>query len=301
VPLEGGSADDVLRAAAAVERGSDHPLALAILDRSKDLHIPETRAFLNLEGRGARAEIDGEPVFLGNRRLMDEESIDLGPLEAAADRLKSEGRTVVHIARGGRILGLVAIADAPRPAAAKTLSALRQRGVQVAMLTGDNAGTAKRIAEELGGIDLVLADVLPGQKADKVKALQSEGNRVGMVGDGVNDAPALTQADVGFAIGAGTDVAMESADVVLMRSDPYDVVGAIELSRATLRKMHQNLFWAVAYNVVAFPMAAGVFYPFVISPEVAALAMSGSSALVAVNALLLKRTRLEGIARSAAA
>lgn len=162
------------------------------------------------------------------------------------------------------------------------------------MLTGDNQATAERIANELG-IQTVIADVLPGQKADKIKELQAHGKKVGMVGDGVNDAPALTQADVGFAIGAGTDVAMDSADVVLMKSDPYDVLGAIELSRATLRKMHQNLFWAVAYNVLAFPAAAGVFYPLVISPEVAALAMSGSSALVAVNALLLKRTRLEGI------
>ena len=162
------------------------------------------------------------------------------------------------------------------------------------MLTGDNKATADRIAASLG-ITTVLADVLPGQKADKVKELQGQGKRVGMVGDGVNDAPALTQADVGFAIGAGTDVAIESADVVLMKSDPYDVVGAIELSRATLRKMYQNLFWAVAYNVIAFPVAAGLFYPFVISPEVAALAMSGSSVLVAVNAMLLKRTRLEGI------
>ena len=171
---------------------------------------------------------------------------------------------------------------------------LRERGVQVAMLTGDNQATAERIAAGLG-IDLVLADVLPGQKADKVKELQAQGKKVGMVGDGINDAPALTQADVGFAIGAGTDVAMESADVVLMKSDPFDVVGAIVLSRATLTKMHQNLWWAVAYNVVAFPVAANVFYPFVISPEVAALAMSGSSALVAINALLLKRMRLEGI------
>jgi cation transport ATPase len=172
-----------------------------------------------------------------------------------------------------------------------------ERGVEVAMLTGDNKATAERIAKELG-IGTVIADVLPGQKADKIKELQAQGKKVGMVGDGVNDAPALTQADVGFAIGAGTDVAMESADVVLMKSDPYDVLGAIELSRATLRKMHQNLFWAVAYNVIAFPAAAGVFYPLVISPEVAALAMSGSSALVAVNALLLKRTRLEAYPRT---
>ena len=177
---------------------------------------------------------------------------------------------------------------------------LRERGVQGAMLTGDNQATAERNAAGLG-IDLVLADVLPGQKEDKVKELQAQGKKVGMVGDGINDAPALIQADVGFAIGAGTDVAMESADVVLMKSDPFDVVGAIVLSRATLTKMRQNLWWAVAYNVVAFPVAAGVFYPFVISPEVAALAMSGSSALVAVNALLLKRTRLEGIHARAAA
>jgi Cu2+-exporting ATPase len=162
------------------------------------------------------------------------------------------------------------------------------------MVTGDNRGTAQRIAQELG-IEIVLADVLPGQKSAKIKELQARGKRVGMVGDGINDAPALTQADVGFAIGAGTDVAMESADVVLMKSDPYDVVGAIELSRATLRKMHQNLWWAVGYNVIAFPLAAGVFYPFLLSPEIAALAMSGSSALVAINALMLKRTRLAGI------
>lgn len=296
VAASGRTEDEVLRMAAAVERGSDHPLALAIVERAQGLDVPASRGFLNLEGKGARAEVEGQTALLGNRRLIDEEQIELGPLAAEADRLKGAGRTVVHVARGGEILGLVAIADAPRPSAKAAVAKLRERGAEVAMLTGDNEGTAKRIAKELG-IDMVLADVLPGQKADKVKELQAQGKRVGMVGDGVNDAPALTQADVGFAIGAGTDVAMESADVVLMKSDPYDMVGAIELSRATLRKMHQNLFWAVAYNVVAFPMAAGVFYPVIVSPGVAALAMSGSSALVAVNALLLKRTRLEGVGR----
>ncbi len=289
-----GSEDRTLGAAAAVDRGSDHPLALAIVKRAEHLDAPRAEGFLNLDGRGAKAEVEGEPVLVGNRRLMDEERIGLGALADEAERLKGEGRTVVHVARAGRILGLIAIADAPRPSAKVAIAKLRERGVEVAMLTGDNEGTARQIAGELG-ISTVLADVLPGQKAEKVKELQSQGKRVGMVGDGVNDAPALTQADVGFAIGAGTDVAMESADVVLMKSDPYDVVGAIELSRATLRKMHQNLFWAVAYNVVAFPMAAGVFYPVIVSPEIAALAMSGSSALVAVNALLLKRTRLDGI------
>jgi Cu2+-exporting ATPase len=227
---------------------------------------------------------------------MHAQKLDLGELAEHAERLQGAGRTVVHLARAGKVIGLIAIADAARPTAAATVAKLRERGVEVAMLTGDNAGTAQRIARDLG-LDMVLADVLPGQKAGKVKELQALGKKVGMVGDGVNDAPALTQADVGFAIGAGTDVAIESADVVLMKSDPYDVVGAVELSHATLRKMHQNLWWAVGYNVIAFPLAAGVFYPFLLSPEIAALAMSGSSALVAIKALMLKRTRLAIITR----
>jgi Cu2+-exporting ATPase len=200
------------------------------------------------------------------------------------------------VARAGTVIGLIAIADAPRPTAAATVAKLRKRGVQVAMLTGDNAGTAQRIARNLG-LDMVFADVLPGQKAGKIKELQAQGKKVGMAGDGINDAPALIQANVGFAIGAGTDVAIESADVVLMKSDPHDVVGAVELSRATLRKMHQNLWWAVGYNVIAFSLAAGVLYPFLLRPEVAALTMSGSSALVAINALMLKRTNVVGITR----
>jgi Cu2+-exporting ATPase len=289
--------EQLLRTAAAVERNSEHPLAVAILERATGLTLPDAKNFVNLEGKGATAELEGATILIGNRRVMDESGISLGALDEAAERLKGAGRTVVHVAREGRLLGLIAIADAARPTSKRTIAALRERGVKVAMLTGDNAGTAKRIADELG-VDIVLADVLPGDKAAKVKELQAEGNRVGMVGDGVNDAPALTQADVGFAIGAGTDVAMESADVVLMKSDPYDVVGAIALSRATLRKMHQNLWWAVAYNVVAFPLAAGVLYPLLLSPEIAALAMSGSSALVAVNALMLKRVRLEGLTRA---
>ncbi|EHJ06233.1 heavy metal translocating P-type ATPase [Marinobacter manganoxydans] len=286
--------DEVLALAATVEQGSDHPLAQAISKRAADLEVQTLSGFQNIEGKGAQAEIGGREVLLGNRRLMDERQVAMNGLDSEAQRLQGAGQTVVHIAHGGQLVGLIAIADAPRPTAAAMVAKLRERGVEVAMLTGDNKATADRIAASLG-ITTVLADVLPGQKADKVKELQGQGKRVGMVGDGVNDAPALTQADVGFAIGAGTDVAIESADVVLMKSDPYDVVGAIELSRATLRKMYQNLFWAVAYNVIAFPVAAGLFYPFVISPEVAALAMSGSSVLVAVNAMLLKRTRLEGI------
>lgn len=293
-PAPSITAEEVLAVAAAVERGSDHPLALAIVEKAEGLTIPTISGFLNIEGKGATAAVDGESVYLGNRRLMEEQKVDLLKLGERAEALKGEGRTVIHVARSGKLLGLIAIADAPRPTAVATIAKLHEQKVRVAMLTGDNAGTAKRIAGELG-IDIVLADVLPGQKAAKIKELQSEGLKVGMVGDGVNDAPALTQADVGFAIGAGTDVAIESADVVLMKSDPYDVVGAMTLSKATLRKMHQNLWWAVGYNVVAFPLAAGVLYPFLLSPQIAALAMSGSSALVAINALLLKRTKLEGI------
>ena len=286
--------DVLLTAAAAVEQGSDHPLAQAILRRAANLTVAAPTGFESLDGMGARAETPGGTVFLGNRLLMDTQKLALGRLEADATRLQGDGRTVVHVSQAARVIGLIAIADAIRPTSKAAVAKLRERSIEVVMLTGDNAATAKRIATDLG-IDRVLADVLPAQKAEKVKELQATGKKVGMVGDGVNDAPALTQADVGFAIGAGTDVAMESADVILMKSDPYDIVGAIELSRATVRKMHQNLWWAVGYNVIAFPLAAGVLYPFVLSPEVAALSMSGSTLIVAVNALMLKRTKLAGI------
>jgi Cu2+-exporting ATPase len=290
----GRTPDEVLALAATMEKHSEHPLAHAILERAGDKAVQRAERFTNVDGMGAKAVLDGDPVLVGNRRLMDAERVDMAGVQQKAARMQGAGRTVVHVARAGRLWGLIAIADAPRPTAMATVRDLRARGVKVAMLTGDNQATAERVAKVLG-IDIVLAEVLPGQKADQVKKLQRQGSKVGMVGDGINDAPALTQADVGFAIGAGTDVAMESADVVLMRSDPYDVVGAVELSRATLAKMHQNLWWAVGYNVVAFPVAAGVFYPLTISPEIAALAMSGSSLLVAINALLLKRAKLAGI------
>ena len=294
VLADGVTEDVVLSAAAAVEQGSDHPLAQAILRRAAHLSVAAPTGFESLDGMGARAETAGGTVFLGNRLLMDTQKLVLGPLEAEATRLQGDGRTVVHVSQAARVIGLIAIADAIRPSSKAAVAKLRERGIEVVMLTGDNAATAARIAADLG-IDTVLADVLPAQKAEKVKELQATGKKVGMVGDGVNDAPALTQANVGFAIGAGTDVAMESADVVLMKSDPYDIVAAIELSRATLRKMHQNLWWAVGYNAIAFPLAAGVLYPFVLSPEVAAMSMSGSTLIVAINALMLKRTKLAGI------
>jgi Cu2+-exporting ATPase len=294
VTADGVTEQVLLTAAAAVEQGSDHPLAQAILRRAAGLTVAAPTGFESLDGMGARAETAGGTVFLGNRLLMDTQKLALGGLAADAARLQRDGRTVVHVSQAARVIGLIAIADAIRPSSKAAVAKLRERNIEVVMLSGDNAATATRIATDLG-IDIVLADVLPGQKADKVKEMQAAGKRVGMVGDGVNDAPALTQANVGFAIGAGTDVAMESADVVLMKSDPYDIVAAIELSRATLRKMHQNLWWAVGYNVVAFPLAAGVLYPFVLSPEVAALSMSGSTLVVAINALMLKRTKLAGI------
>lgn len=294
VTAAGATEAQLLSAAAAVEAGSDHPLAQAILRRAVDVKAPKATGFKNIEGKGAQAEIDGKTAFLGNKLLMSENKIDLGELGVRSTEMQGAGRTVVHLAVDGKLIGLIGIADAVRPSAIEAVKALRGRGVEVFMLTGDNQGTAERIAKSLG-IDSVFADVLPGDKASKVKELQAQGKKVGMVGDGVNDAPALTQADVGFAIGAGTDVAIESADIVLMKSDPFDVVGAIELSRATLRKMHQNLYWAVAYNIVAFPLAAGVLFPFLLSPTIAAIAMSGSSAIVAINALMLKRTRLTGI------
>jgi len=293
VTAPGTNADELLSWAAAVEKGSEHPLAHAIMKRAVGLSLPAVRDFGTVPGLGARAIVAGAAVLIGNRMLMGVEKVSLESLESEAARLQGGGRTVVYVARGAALVGLIAIADAVRPTSAAAIARLRGMGVAVAMLTGDNRATAERIAEQLG-ISIVLAEVLPGQKAEQLKKLQAEGKKVGMVGDGVNDAPALTQADVGLAMGAGTDVAIESADVVLMKSDPLDVVRSVVIARATLRKMHQNLFWAVGYNVIAFPLAAGVLYPMLLSPELAALAMSGSSVLVAANALLLKRMRVDG-------
>jgi Cu2+-exporting ATPase len=225
---------------------------------------------------------------------MDRAQIDFGILARRRTELSEGGRTVVAVAVDGAAAGLIALADAARPTAASAVAALRERGIDVVMLTGDNEATASRIGSMLG-ISSVIAEVLPGDKASKVAELQSRGRKVAMVGDGVNDAPALAQADIGIAIGAGTDVAIETADLVLMRSDPLDVAVALEIGRGTVRKMRQNLGWAIGYNALALPIAAGVFEPafdFTLRPEIAALSMSGSSLLVAVNAVLLKRLKL---------
>jgi P-type Cu2+ transporter len=294
---------EVLRLAAAVERESEHPLAGAVVQHADGLGVPEARAeaFANIPGHGALAKVDGQAVAVGNTRLMDAEGVDLGALAGRREKMTSAGRTVVWVAVDGRAAALIGIADAPRPTSAAAVTALRQTGVEVVMLTGDNQATARRIAGQLG-VGTVIAEVLPGDKASKVADLQRAGTKVAMVGDGVNDAPALAQADLGIAIGAGTDVAIETADVVLMRSDPLDVPTALQIGRGTLRKMRQNLGWAIGYNSVALPIAAGVFEPafgLVLRPEIAALSMSGSSFLVAVNALLLRRLRLPSAARQA--
>ena len=288
--------DRLLALAGAVERESEHPLAQAVVRHVDATDVPRLRAtgFRNVTGIGALAEVDGHQVAIGNRRLMKSEGISVGDLGARRDEIASGGRTAVFVAVDGSVVGVIGMADAVRETSAAAITALHKAGIRVVMLTGDNQATAERIAEELG-IDTVIAEVLPEDKTLHVRQLQGEGRVVAMVGDGVNDSPSLVQADVGIAVGAGTDVAIEAADVVLMRSDPLDVPVALTIGRGTLRKMRQNLGWAVGYNAIALPIAAGVFEPafgLVLRPEIAALSMSGSSFLVAVNALLLKRLRL---------
>jgi len=286
----------LLALAAGLERESEHPLAKAVVAEAERVGAPVLRAdrFENVRGQGATATVDGHQVIIGSRRLLRDRDIDTSGLDATRTHLAETGRTAILVAVDGRAVAVLGIADAPRPTAAATVAALRERGIEVVMLTGDNVATARHIAEGMG-IERVIADVLPGDKATQIIELQRGGAKVAMVGDGVNDAPALAQADLGIAIGAGTDVAIETADVVLMRSDPLDIVVGLLLGRATLRKMRQNLGWAVGYNGLALPVAAGVFVPafgLMLRPEIAALTMSGSSFLVAVNALLLKRLHL---------
>ena len=296
VAVDGIDERELLRLAAAVERESEHPLADAIVHRADAdgvAHAP-VESFESVPGHGALASVAGRRVAIGNLRLMEQQHIELGPLRECRAELADGGRTAVLVGVDGRAAGVIGIADAPRPTAAQAVGALHDAGVQVVMLTGDNEATARRIAGELG-IDTVIAEVLPGDKSAKVRELQQGGRKVAMVGDGVNDAPALAQSDLGIAIGAGTDVAIETADVVLMRSDPLDVAIVLTIGRGTLRKMRQNLGWAIGYNAIALPIAAGVFDPvfgLVLRPEIAALSMSGSSFIVAVNAVMLKRLNL---------
>ncbi|MGZ5397827.1 MAG: heavy metal translocating P-type ATPase, partial [Mycobacterium sp.] len=293
---DGVPEDQLLAMVAAVETESEHPLAGAIVRyaAARGIAAASLTGFRNVPGHGAVATVSGRRVAVGNRKLMVEEDVEFGALMQRRDQLAASGRTAVLVGVDGRGVGVIALADAVRETSAEAVSALHDLGVEVVMLSGDNQATADRIAAQLG-IDTVIAEVLPGDKAAKIAELQRQRKMVAMVGDGVNDAPALAQADLGVAIGAGTDVAIETADLVLMRSDPLDVAIALRIGRGTLRKMRQNLGWAVGYNVIALPIAAGVFVPsfgLMLRPEIAALSMSGSSFIVAVNALMLKRLKL---------
>jgi P-type Cu+ transporter len=300
VAASGFEADTVLALAAAAERDSEHPLAAAIVDGATErgLRPMEPTGFEAVPGHGIRARLGDRRVLVGKRDFLEAERVAVGALEAEAVRLADEGKTPVYVAVDGRPAGLVAIADPVKPDSAAAIAALRKLGLTVAMITGDNRRTADAIARQVG-VDRVLAEVLPGDKAMEVRKLQLEGRAVAMVGDGINDAPALAQADVGFAIGTGTDVAIEASDITLISGSLRGVVSAIAISRATMRNVYQNLFGAFAYNSLGLPVALGVLYPFIgllLSPILAALAMSFSSVTVIGNANRLKRFKLQEVA-----
>jgi len=297
------SPDSLLRLAASAERGSEHPLGEAIVQaaQASGLALAQPARFEAVAGQGIVAEVEGHQVALGNLKMMNQRSIHLNGLRDDAERLASEAKTVMWVAVDGQAAGVIAVADTIKPGSKEAVDEMHRLGLQVIMMTGDNQATATTIAQEVG-IDRVLAEVLPGDKADEVKKLQEEGiGLVAMVGDGINDAPALAQADVGIAIGTGTDVAMETADVTLMRGDLRSVPQAIALSKATMRSIKQNLFWAFFYNVTLIPVAAGVLYPVTFLPDVlrsfhpvlAAFAMAFSSVTVVTNSLRLRRVKLD--------
>ena len=292
ITAEGISETELLTLSASAEKGSEHPLGEAIVNSAeeKGLAFLKTETFNAIPGHGIEVTINGQHLLLGNKKLMDERHIGLGNLASASDALASQGKTPMYIAKDGKIAGIIAVADTVKESSLRAIKKLHKMGIEVAMITGDNKRTAEAIAKQVG-IDRVLSEVLPEDKANEVKKLQDEGKKVGMVGDGINDAPALAQADVGIAIGSGTDVAIESADVVLMRSDLMDVPTAVELSKSTIRNIKENLFWAFAYNIFGIPFAMGVVYAFggpLLSPVIAAAAMSFSSISVLLNALRLK-------------
>jgi len=285
--------EELLMLSASAEKGSEHPLGEAIVKHAEDMGIKvrNTSDFKAIPGYGIEVTIDGRQVLLGNRKLMTDRKIPLENWEELSDRLADEGKTPMYIAVSGNLAGIIAVADTVKETSKKAIDQLHRMGIKVAMITGDNRKTAQAIAKQVG-IDRVLSEVLPQDKAEEVKKLQSEGRKVAMVGDGINDAPALAQADIGIAIGSGTDVAIESADIVLMRSDLTDVPAAIQLSRSTIRNIKENLFWAFAYNTIGIPVAMGILHIFggpLLSPMIAGAAMSLSSVSVVTNALRLRR------------
>jgi Cu2+-exporting ATPase len=296
VIADGADPDELLRLAAAVEQDAEHPVARAIVEsaRERGLEIPAATGFEAVPGYGVRASVEGRELQGGGPNLLAKLGVEPGPaLRDAAERFAARGQGAIYLVENGRALAAFAVADAIRPESPEAVRRLHANGVEVVMLTGDALPVAQAVAAELG-IDTVFAQVLPEQKSQKIEELQRQGKRVAMVGDGVNDAPALLTADVGIAIGAGTDVAVEAGDVVLVRSDPQDIPRIIELSKATYRKMIQNLWWAAGYNIVAIPLAAGVFQPWgiVLHPAFGAVLMSLSTVVVALNAQLLRRTAL---------
>jgi Cu+-exporting ATPase len=294
-PANGTEANELLALAAAAEQGSEHPLGEAIVAQAKEqgLALPPVTDFRAVPGHGIEATLEGEPLLLGNARLLTERRVAIELLETQARQFAHDGKTSIYVALGGRLAGLIAVADVLKPEARSAVAALRSLGIEVVMLTGDSTPTGQAIARQLG-IERLLAEVLPEDKVREITRIQEEGKLVAMVGDGINDAPALAQADVGIAMGSGTDVAMEAADITLMRGDLRGVVTAIQLSRKTVRVIKENLVWAFGYNVILIPVAAGLLYPFwgvTLSPMLAGAAMAFSSVSVVTNSLRLRRFR----------
>jgi Cu+-exporting ATPase len=293
IAAEGWSEDELLHVAASLERGSEHPLAAAIVEGAAEqgVSLVEARSFESLTGKGVTGIVGDRVTALGNARLLEELAVDFGDLRTQAELLRKDGQTVMFVAVDGKVAGLVGVADPIKQTTPQAIHSLHEEGIRVAMLTGDSRSTAEAVSKKLG-IDEVIAEVLPDQKAEVVKRLQSEGRIVAMAGDGINDAPALAQAQVGVAMGTGTDVAMESAGVTLVKGDLRGIVRARRLSRVTMRNIKQNLFFAFVYNSLGIPLAAGVLYPvfgLLLSPMIAAAAMSFSSVSVVANALRLRR------------
>jgi Cu+-exporting ATPase len=292
------SADEVLEMAASAEKGSEHPLGEAIVRGAEErkIKLRDAEGFRSIAGKGVEASIEGSRVLLGTRKLMQDSGIDIASVESTMESLEAQGRTAMIAAKDDHVMGLVAVADTLKENSKEAVEKIRSMGIEVVMITGDNRRTADAIASSIG-ITRVLAEVLPEDKASEIRKLQEEGRVVAMVGDGINDAPALTQADIGIAMGAGTDVAMESAQIVLIKNDLRDVIASIRLSRLTMNKIKQNLFWAFGYNTLGIPLAAGLLYPVVktilISPELAAAFMALSSVSVTTNSMLMKRKRIK--------
>ncbi|MGB9878907.1 MAG: heavy metal translocating P-type ATPase, partial [Candidatus Pelagibacter ubique] len=296
VPVNGFDENRILYFAASLERGSEHPLAAAIVKGAEErgISLTDVQEFESVTGKGVMGKIEGSKIALGNKKLLDDIGIDPALVLDKADTMRAEGQTVMFVSVDNKVIGLIGVADPIKETTPEAIDALHKEGIRIVMLTGDNRITAEAVARKLN-IDEVIAEVLPDQKSEVVKRLQNEGRIVAMAGDGINDAPALAQAHVGIAMGTGTDVAMESAGVTLIKGDLRGIVRARKLSRATMRNIKQNLFWAFIYNTVGVPIAAGVLYPFfgiLLSPIFAAAAMSFSSVSVVANALRLRRVKI---------